>query len=209
MSTVDFSFQRAQAGQLSIAGLTVDGTGHGCTMFAVASLAVAAGVTAAAARPFACSLVGDDSDGGSYACHRGTDLVMTGAPIACHVGGKWHVAGEGLRLERAEPLNGSDSMGAFTGMRVHWVAGATPFTTSVRNYAWKGASAAVFEYGFPEGATGTAHTPAHDKVWPWRTAYSTIANFPAMLTIAPRRALSWQVRSPLDSSCICAVCTVT
>jgi hypothetical protein len=134
------------------------------------------------------------SDNGlSYGCHRGEQVVMVGAPIAVHLDGAWHVAGRSLRLHHAEALQGSDAVGSYSGRAIHWLAGpaAVPFTTAVRNYAPPSA-AVVFEYGLPGGANRTAHTPTADPVFPWRTAYSTIANFPAMAQVAPRRALSWK-----------------
>ena len=152
-------------------------------------LAVAAVLGAAAPSQLSCSFSGSH---GAYACHRGGSVVMDGAPIACHVDGSWHVAGKGLQLQRSAPVHGTDEVGSFTGTKLTWSAGArgTAFTTAIRTYA--SPEAVVFEYGFPSGANGTSHLPTHDPVFPWKTAHSTIVNFPAMATVAPRRVLSWQ-----------------
>jgi len=159
-----------------------------------AALAAAASSASPPAQPqqrqLSCTLA---DSGLSYACHRSGEMVMSGAPIACFVNGEWHTAGKTLSLVNAGPVYGSDAIGKFTGKRLRWKAGRqqgsiVTFVTTVRNYD----SAVVFEYGFPDGANGTEHHPTPDPVFPWRAAHSTIANFPAMASVAPRRALSWQ-----------------
>lgn len=87
-------------------------------------------------------------------------------------------------------LSGSDSIGAYVGVRVRWSAGGTPWETTCKGYTDVGdggGAAAVFTSSFPQGAEDTAVPTAS-------SSDGVLSNWPLARTVSPNftSVLSWE-----------------
>jgi uncharacterized membrane protein len=119
--------------------------------------------------------------------HGGKQLFGSTGGIALFCEGKWHTQAAGtLAMSGAPtPVQGTDpALGPFTGVKLSWLAGGTPMTTTARNFA--SSNSVTFEYQFPKGAQGTSLVELANK-----TRNEVIVNFPAFTKQWVSGRLSW------------------
>ena len=115
--------------------------------------------------------------------HKGSLLFEASEGIAVHVDGKWYSQKDGsLKLTSSKEFDGDDTtFGAFTGQRLSFTAGDTPFVAEVSNF--KDEKNVKFQVFFPNGAEGTVLENGHQDA---------LTNFPAFTTVNFEDARTWE-----------------